>query len=641
MQRRQLLRRGAAFFSVIAAGPLITACGGGNGNGNAGQGPGSGDSGPPLGTHVFGLGVASGDPRADSVVLWTRVERSNPGNNGDIPLRLQVSTSADFATLLVNENLVATQVYDHTVRAKITGLQPDTRYHYRFVAGRDISASGLTKTAPAANSTREQLRFAWFNCQDWSVNHWGALELLAAEEDLDFTVHVGDYIYETVGAAFQAGQVESAHTPIKLPNGMPLADGSVAALTLDDYRTLYRTYRSDKRLQEVHRKFPFIAVWDDHEFSDDCWQDHQTYNNANLQQTDRRRAANQAWFEYMPVDMGDVSFDLKNQRYDNIRIYRDFQFGPLMHLVMTDQRLYRDDHAIPEALVATSQGAAPEDAVKMDTSVGARYFTPLPTLLTAQSIDLVTQQPRAAAPSILGKTQTQWWKDTMRQSQSTWKVWGNELSLSRMWADLRQNPMVTDPALKQLFAINADCWDGYPAHRVELMQFLTQNNIRNVVAVTGDLHAFQCGIVRDQIGFDPRQPEAPVNPPAGNPAMVDFVAAGVSSHSFFSYLQNAAKAMPALGALVADQTTFEAFMWRGIPAGAHPAFPQGMPPNNPDMLFGDHHAQGYASATITARQMEVRFHKVRPLENGQTPAKPLLGTTRITLAAGSTTPVIG
>ena len=88
MQRRQLLRRGAAFFSVIAAGPLITACGGGNGNGNAGQGPGSGDSGPPLGTHVFGLGVASGDPRADSVVLWTRVERSNPGNNGDIPLRL-------------------------------------------------------------------------------------------------------------------------------------------------------------------------------------------------------------------------------------------------------------------------------------------------------------------------------------------------------------------------------------------------------------------------------------------------------------------------------------------------------------------------------------------------------------------------
>ena len=639
MQRRQLLRRGAAFFSVIAAGPLITACGGGNGN--VPQPPGSGDSGPPLGTHVFSLGVASGDPRADSVVLWTRVERSNPGNNGDIPLRLQVSTSADFDTLLVNQNLVATQVYDHTVRAKITGLQPDTRYHYRFVAGRDISAIGLTKTAPAASSTREQLRFAWFTCQDWSVNHWGALDLLAAEDDLDFTVHVGDYIYETVGAAFQAGQVEPAHAPIKLPNGMPLADGSVAALTLDDYRTLYRTYRSDKRLQEVHRKFPFIAIWDDHEFSDDCWQDHQTYNNANLQQTDRRRAANQAWFEYMPVDMGDVSFDLKNQRYDNIRIYRDFQFGPLMHLVMTDQRLYRDDHAIPEALVPMAQGATLEQAMQMDTAVGARYFTPLPMLLLGQSVNLMTQQPRTSAPSILGKTQTQWWKDTMRQSTSTWKVWGNELSLSRMWADLRNHPAVTTPELKQVFAINADCWDGYPAHRTELMQHLTQNNIRNVVAITGDLHAFQCGIVRDQIGYDPRQPDAPVNPPAGQPAMVDFVAAGISSNSFFSYLQSAAQAMPALQPLVADQPTFEAFMWRGIPAGAHPAFPQGAPGNNPDMLYGDHHAQGYATATITTSQMQVHFHKVRSLEGGQAPASPLLQTTRITLAAGSTTPVIG
>ena len=633
MQRRELLRRSAAFFSVITAGSVLSACGGDD------DAPAT-EPGPPEGSFRFDLGVASGDPRADSVVLWTRVQSSGNTQPDSIPLTLQVSLQEDFATLLVEQPLDASARYDHTVRTKIRQLQAATRYYYRFKAGSDVSATGISKTAPAADAQLSSLRFAWFTCQDWSVNHWGAMELLAAEQDLDFTVHVGDYIYETVGAGFQTGQVESAHPPITLPDGMSLADGSTAALSLTDYRTLYRTYRGDARLQEVHRKFPFIAVWDDHEFSDDCWQDHQTYNNANQQQTGRRRAANQAWFEYMPVDMGDVAFDLDNARYDNIRIYRDFRFGQLMHLVMTDQRLYRDDHAIPEALVPMAQGAPLDTALQMDTSVGSRYFTPLPTLLQAQSFDLMAQQPRAAAPSVLGQTQTQWWKDTMRQSNATWKIWGNELSLSRMWADLRQHPMVTDPALQQVFAINADCWDGYPVHRTELMQFLTQHNIRNVVAITGDLHAFQCGIVRDQIGYDLRQPQAAINPPAGQPAMVDFVAAGISSNSFFSYLQSAARAMPALQALVADQPTFEAFLWRGIPAGVHPAFPQGMPANNPDMLFGDHHAQGYASATLTPGQLEVRFHKVKPLQQGQAPASPLLHTTRITLPAGSTSPVV-
>ena len=636
MQRRELLRRSAAFFSVITAGSILSACGGDDDT-PAAPAP---DTRPPAGTYRFDLGVASGDPKADSVVFWTRVQQADAGT-GDIELTLQVSTTEDFSELVVEQPLTATALYDHTVRAKVVQLQPGTRYFYRFVAGRDHSVIGNSKTAPAADATPQQLRFAWFTCQDWSVNHWGAMELLAAEQELDFTVHVGDYIYETVGAQFQTGQVEPAHQPITLPDGMPLADGSTAALTLADYRTLYRTYRSDARLQEVHRKFPFIAVWDDHEFSDDCWQDHQTYNNANQQQTDRRRAASQAWFEYMPVGMGDVSFDLNKAGHENIRIYRDFQFGQLMHLVMTDQRLYRDDHAIPEALLPLSQGAPLDAALQMDTSVGTRYFTPLPLLLQAQQVDLLTQQPRATAPSILGKTQTQWWRDTMRNSRSTWKFWGNELSLSRMWADLRQHPLVTDPALQQVFAINADCWDGYPVHKQELMQFLTQNNIRNVVAITGDLHAFQCGIVRDQIGFDPRQPAAPVNPPAGKAAMVDFVVAGISSNSFFSYLQSAARAMPALQALVADQPTFETFLWRGLPAGVHPAFPQGVPANNPDMLYGDHHAQGYATATVTASQLEVQFHKVKPLDEGQAPATPLLQTTRITLPAGSTSPTIG
>ncbi len=139
-------------------------------------------------------------------------------------------------------------------------------------------------------------------------------------------MHVGDYIYEAVGG----GIAEPAHGAISFPSG------AAVATTLADYRLLYRTYRSDARLQAIHAKFAMIATWDDHEFSNDSWADHQTDTNQNLQNTARRLAANQAWAENMTVDFGDVSFDPANPAYDNVRIYRDFRFGTLAHLLMAD-----------------------------------------------------------------------------------------------------------------------------------------------------------------------------------------------------------------------------------------------------------------------------------------------------------------
>lgn len=126
------------------------------------------------------------------------------------------------------------------MRAKVTHLAPATPLYYRFLAGSDASPVGTTKTAPPVTSTAP-VRFAWFTCQDWSVNHWGAMSLMAAES-LDFIVHLGDYVYETVGASFQTGAAEPAHAAIRFPDGTRLADGSTYATTLADYRTLYRTY---------------------------------------------------------------------------------------------------------------------------------------------------------------------------------------------------------------------------------------------------------------------------------------------------------------------------------------------------------------------------------------------------------------
>jgi len=585
MDRRQLLTRGA-FFTVAAATGALAGCSG---------------AGALTGTYKFDQGVASGDPRDTSVVFWTRCVRTD-GAPENIAVYLEVSTSSNFSAVVAHASLVTSADWDNTLRAKITGLPADTPLYYRFVAGADASPVGRTKTMPSASASVAQMKFGWFTCQDWSINHWGAMSLLA-QEDLDFLVHVGDYVYETVGASFQAGAAEPAHTALTLPDGTTLGTAKYAT-SLADYRYLYRTYRGDARLRTLHQQWPLIAIWDDHEFSDDCWQDHQTYTNENLQQTARRRAASQAWVEYMPLDFGDVSFDTANAAYDNIRIYRDFQYGNLMHLVMTDERLYRDDHVVPEAVIAQAQG---HDPVNGSDSVGARYFVQQPVLA---QFDAGKAQAMGRPSSILGVAQTQWWKDKMSGSTATWKVWGNEVMLNRLWADLTQ---LAPAPYNAKYVINCDAWDGYPMHKAELMGYLKANNVQNVVAITGDLHAFQCGVVRDT-----------PDPVAGTPVLVDFVSAGISSSSFYSYLKAGAGATP-LAALVATPATFEGFV------GA----------NNPDLKYHDHDAQGYATAVVTPAQMVVTFTKVKPLNaDGSAPASPLLKRTRMTVNAGSVTPVV-
>jgi alkaline phosphatase D len=599
MDRRQLLRR-ATFFTVAAA--TQTAFGAARAGDDADDERDDDREAARPGRHAFTLGVASGDPKSRSVVFWTRCTRTdNPAR----PVRvvLQVAADSGFRSIVANVRLVAHSGHDHTVRAKVTQLEPGRTYHYRFVAGADHSPVGRAKTAAHTDQPLTQLKFAWFTCQDWSVNHWGAMSLLGREE-LDFVVHVGDYIYETVGAAFQAGRAEPAHGPISFPDGTTLPDGSRYATTLADYRSLYRTYRGDARLQAVHARFAMIATWDDHEFSDDCWQDHQTYSNANLQQTARRRAASQAWVEYMPVDFGDVSFDASNPAYDNLRIYRDFQFGKLMHLVMTDQRLYRDDHVVPEAAIAQAQG---HDPINGGDSIGARYFVQQPVL---QQFEAARTAALGRTPSVLGTTQTQWWKDTLKASKATWKVWGNELMLSRLWLDLRHGAPAPFDAL---YVVNADAWDGYPSHKAELMDFLRQQAVSNVVAITGDLHSFQCGVVRDR-----------PDPITGTPVLVDFVAAGISSSSFYSYVKAGSAGTP-LAALVQTPSFFDAVLRA----------------NNPDFAYVDHDAQGYASAVVTPTSLTVTYTKVRPLNaDGSAPLDPLQKRTRITLVSGTTTPLV-
>ena len=339
---------------------------------------------------VFPQSVASGDPRPTSVVLWTRAVDSERAN-ADLDVYLELSTDEAFREVVSldgadSRKLRALADFDHCVKTRVDGLEPGTQYFYRFSyrsgAARVTTRTGRTKTAPAEDAD-VSVRFAVVSCQDYAGKYFHAYRKLATL-DVDVIVHLGDYVYETTGdPSFQV--VDSARQVSfgKPEQALDLGSGTEryqAAQSLDNYRDLYRLYRADPDLQAVHERFPMIVIQDDHEFSDDCHGDVSTYADGRVDETNsaRRLAADQAWFEYMPVDLSQAptqDWDASQSFPDELRYYRNFVFGRHLELVMTDLRRYRPDHLVPEdafpgavfleqaELLQISDGELPDDAV--------------------------------------------------------------------------------------------------------------------------------------------------------------------------------------------------------------------------------------------------------------------------------------
>jgi alkaline phosphatase D len=310
----------------------------------------------------FPQSVASGDPRPDSVVLWTRAVDEEHG--GDVTLSLEVSTEENFGTLVANpKGLNALAAHDNAIKVKVTNLSPRTTYYYRFVYEHDgerfVSPVGRTKTAPAPGDA-VPVKFVVGNCQDYVGRYYNSWNrLLQLDADVDAIIFLGDYIYETTGdPAFQSTNTLRGVTFSKPEEAMVQKSGVfqyLAAQSLSNYRDLYKTLRSDPIIQKVHERYPFINVWDDHEFSDDCWGSHATYEDGRRdeRQDDRRRVAEQAFFEFLPIDTAGTSGEGainpgSEPKYPDTRIYRDFEFGKHVKLIVTDYRTYRPDHLIPE-----------------------------------------------------------------------------------------------------------------------------------------------------------------------------------------------------------------------------------------------------------------------------------------------------
>ena len=468
---------------------------------------------------TFPQGIASGDPRPHSVVLWTRIQ----GDTGTPEtVHYEMALDEAFRRLVASGDVAAGPDSDHTVHLKVTGLAPYTRYYYRFMARGVISETGRTLTAPAPDAD-VPVRLAVAYGQGYVGRYFTAWRILAEQDgDIDFVLFLGDYVYEA--DIIPGAQDPTPERHIRFPDGMALGerpeDGTVA-WTLNDYRMLYRTWRTDEDLRRAHRLFPFITVWDDHEFANDCWQDHANdFNGAkgDEQETARREAATRAWYEYIPVDL---DYHPEAGFPEDLRVYRSFRFGRHVELFVTDQRYYRDDGVIPEGPVDPEVGKLTKNSI-----LGSRI------LVLKEPFD---GREEEVAPTMLGDTQREWLTAGLTASAATWKLVGNPTFMAQMLLDLTRVSTLL-PFLRERFYFKVDQWDGYRSERARILSDLA--GVSNIVVLTGDLHATAASEVL--VDFDV---------PGSTPAAVEYMGPSISSVSLKEQLALAVTSEPILGLL--------------------------------------------------------------------------------------------
>ena len=402
--------------------------------------------------YPFGLGVASGSPTPDSVVLWTRLVQAAPfpidAARGPLVVAWEVADDEAFGRIVRRGQVQALPELAHSVHAEVSGLEADRWYFYRFMQGDALSPVGRTRTLPLPGANVQRLRLAYASCQKWEDGYYSAWRHMRSEAP-DAVVFLGDYIYEYPGNS----------GPVRGPGGGWVID-------LDGYRRRYAVYKSDPDLQAMHQACPWLMTWDDHEVHNDYAGLQAGYGgpgdpSSALLFAARRNAAYQAYYEHMPLRAAVLARALAGAAaVDGLRVHERLQFGRLLSLHLLDGRQFRD------AQVCTASAR-----------LGSGLVDP-------------ARCPQLADParSLLGWDQERWLGQSLALAQTRETRW-NLLAQQTVFGqrDFRPGP-------GELFS--NDGWDGYPASRQRLIGDLLRHAVPNPVFLGGDIHANWVGHVK-------------------------------------------------------------------------------------------------------------------------------------------------
>lgn len=424
----------------------------------------------------FYHGVASGDPLQDAVIIWTRVTPET-ANDTTINVYWHVATDTGMQDIVAFGTEPTNAIIDYTVKVDVDNLDPQTTYYYEFETGGVRSIRGRTRTA-SAGDTEDHLRFAVVSCSNYEAGYFNAYGRLADRNDLAAIIHLGDYIYEYPANVYgDTSLIDRRHSNFE-------------TVSIGEYRSRYSLYRLDPDLRRAHQQHPFINVWDDHETANDAWNGG-AENHTDSTEGDwniRKRMARKAYYEWIPI---------RENNLDSTIIYRAFDYGDLLDVIMLDTRIVGRDSQINDVL-------APE------------LYDPNRTML--------------------GETQRNWLIDQLDNSNAKWHIIGNQVIFSPLYVgwsalgDTTQTPAEVESAV-------LDIWDGYPLERLSLINYLRDNDIDNTVFITGDFHStFAFDVADTVLSEDPLSLYGEVDnydPVTGDGAVaVEFATPSISAANF-------------------------------------------------------------------------------------------------------------
>ena len=612
---------------------------------------------------LYPEGVASGDPGPDSVLLWTR----RPFDQGARHvLTVEIAEDQDFRRIVAHAPAAVSAAADWTCRVLVGGLKPARVYWYRFTdAEGNGSRIGRTITAPRPNDPRP-VKFAFVSCQSVNEGKLNAYRRMIFEDEratsenrLDFVLHLGDFIYEVVQypEEVKTRYDRTIYEVARIPDGHKVGNFHIP-LTVDGYRAVYQGYLHDPDLQDARARWPFVAIWDNHEFSWQGWQSIVKAGRFEQPGQSVKVAANQAWFEYMPARVAAPSgslerFDppaVKNVPIDkfdanglgtepnnliainSLKAYRALRYGRHLDLIVTDQHSYRGGDPFSDPSLGNLGGNEflgmfPEDA--MQILDGGRAFNDGNPPAEIRFNDAHVANPRREAPpqAILGATQKAWFMNRLRRSTATWKVWGNSLGTLDWRADPQNLPagLTKESWPKDRYASlgGGDHATAY-LERTEIYDLVRDARITGFAIVSGDRHSFWAGYAA-----------AHLPPGKFEPVGLSFVGASLASPGAMeAYEHNLKKDAPLRSLFLADRPdgakpdwTFNMLLRHGVRSCLDYAknfdLPRARSLSNPALAphleFVDLGGHGYAKVRLTDDEIRTEFVCIpRPIKRSET-----------------------